>query len=248
MDALTCRDIAYRYAGNRVLDGISFRAPNGISIILGPNGAGKSTLLRVLATELRAAAGTIAYAGRSVATERDLRWFRSAVGYLPQRFSCMDHASVLDNVMYSAWSHGVAIRDCERAADRALDVTGLREHARIAARRLSGGMRQRMGMACAIAHAPGILLLDEPTVGIDPRQRLEIRRFLVRYAERAIVLMSTHIVDEVPTLANRVLVLDSGHMVFDGSVERFRSLGDGRSYSTLWESAYIRALEGAGRA
>jgi ABC-2 type transport system ATP-binding protein len=173
---------------------------------------------------------------------------RSRIGYLPQRFSLMMGASCLRNAAYAAWCNGVAARAAEDAALEALSMVDLDEKANDKAGRLSGGQRQRLGLACAIAHRPPVLLLDEPTVGLDPAQRIEVRRQLHAVAQTTCVLLSTHIVEDLAQMASRVLVLSGGRIAFHDTVEALASLaGEASSsqprFSSPVEAGYLSLLE-----
>lgn len=243
---IDCESLSVRHGAVWALRDVTLRIGTGVTAVLGPNGAGKSTLLRLLATQCAPSRGSFSVGGLDPRRQSDLNRLRLDMGFLPQQFECMEWSSALRNVEYSAWAHGVAVPDCNAAAYDALSLVGLSHVAGMQVRKLSGGMRQRLGLACAVAHRPHVLILDEPTVGIDPRQRMDIRRFLKDYAAQGdvIVIMSTHIVDEIQTLASDVLVLDRGSVAFHGSLERFRSFGGERDgLGSVWELAYAAVLD-----
>ncbi|KFI56656.1 ABC transporter, ATP-binding protein [Bifidobacterium callitrichos DSM 23973] len=226
-DSVRFEDVSYRYGRRRTaLDHVSFRLGIGMTVLLGPNGAGKSTLIGILSTLLTPGSGTVSY-GRIVNPKASaMETVRSSIGYLPQDFEAIEWSSVRRNVEYAAWAHGVPGRSCAQAAETAIRDMGLTSQTDTRARELSGGMRQRLGLACAIAHRPSLLILDEPTVGIDPMQRVHVREMIRRYARRSMVIMSTHMVEELHGSASHVLVLNEGGLVFDGDLTSFAAIGN----------------------
>ncbi|KAA8817421.1 ABC transporter ATP-binding protein [Bifidobacterium callitrichos] len=226
-DSVRFEDVSYRYGrSHTALDHVSFRLGTGLTVLLGPNGAGKSTLIGILSTLLTPGSGTVSY-GRIVNPKaRAMETVRSSIGYLPQNFEAIEWSSVRRNVEYAAWAHGVPGRSCAQAAETAIRDMGLTSQTDTRARELSGGMRQRLGLACAIAHRPSLLILDEPTVGIDPMQRVQVREMIRRYARRSMVIMSTHMVEELHGSASHVLVLNEGGLVFDGDLASFAAIGN----------------------
>jgi ABC-2 type transport system ATP-binding protein len=248
---LACQGVFYQFGPRTVLTDITFDLGVGVTGLLGPNGAGKSTLLDVLATVRRPRLGRTMVNGANPfeVGARGLDLARSQIGYLPQRFSLMMGATCQRNVAYAAWCNGVTARDAATAAMDSLSMVDLAAQAREPAAHLSGGQRQRLGLACAIAHRPAVLLLDEPTVGLDPAQRIELRRHLRRVAETSCVLLSTHIVDDLAQMASSVLVLSEGRIVFQGPVGALSRLaGDVReSLSSPLEAGYLSLL-GSSRA
>lgn len=230
------------YPGRVVLEGLDLELRPGVTALLGPNGAGKSTLMRTLATVQPPLRGRIAFDGVTVDREKAARHIRRRVGYLPQRFGWDPGMRVRDFVEYGAWMRDVRGAHRSRAVEGALGQVGLldRKHERMS--RLSGGMRQRAGIAWAIVGDPGLVILDEPTVGLDPRQRLQFRRILAGLTQSTVVL-STHLIDDVAFACDRVVVLHSGRVLFDGKVpEMADRAGDGAAGHTPLERAYMELL------
>jgi ABC-2 type transport system ATP-binding protein len=244
---VSCRDVSFSYGAREALDRVSFNIGLGVTGLLGPNGAGKSTLLNILATVNRPRSGEVVLNGRDpgVGGRRELDRIRASIGYLPQRFSLMMGATCLRNVAYAAWCNGVAPGGVEAAARDALALVDLAGQAGERAGRLSGGQRQRLGLACVIAHRPAVLLLDEPTVGLDPAQRVGVRRHLRRVAEDCCVLLSTHIVEDLVQMASNTVVLASGRVVFEGPVAELARLGSQGASESLSpvEGGYLALLE-----
>ncbi|MDR2620912.1 MAG: ATP-binding cassette domain-containing protein [Propionibacteriaceae bacterium] len=239
---LECQEVSFAYGRKLVLDGFSFTLSQGITGLLGPNGAGKSTLLNVLATIRQPRTGTVRYDG-VLGAGKDLGTVRKQLGYLPQRFDLMAGSSCLDNVTYAAWCNGVAAAQCTAAADAALELVNLGAKRKARVRTLSGGQRQRLGIACAIAHSPAFILLDEPTVGLDPAQRIDVRQHLVEIAKTACVLVSTHLVEDLAAMGADAVVIHQGHKVFQGSLADMTGVAD-PDVRTL-EASYLALVGGS---
>lgn len=241
---LVVDDIHASYGRRVAVRGVSLRLTAGVHGLLGPNGAGKSTLFGVLAGTVRTTSGHVTLGPDRLGAGADPS-ARARVGFLPQRFDTVGSMTASAHVEFAAWANGVADDACPAAASWALGVVELDDLARRRVRTLSGGQRQRLGIACAIAHKPDLLLLDEPTVGLDPVQRMEVRRFLSRIGERAVVLVSTHMVEDLAQIADQVAVLVDGHVVFDGTVDALAAAGDdGHRHVSALEAGYRAVTTG----
>jgi len=204
-------------AGRRLaVDGLDLALGNGVHGLLGPNGAGKTTLVRALATVLRPAGGRLRLLGEDVDGGSALRHVRRKIGYLPQEFGFYRRFTVREFVEYIAWLKQVPPAEVPGAVQRALDRVGLTDRADHRMRTLSGGMVRRAGIAQAIVNDPQILLLDEPTVGLDPDQRLQFRTVLRDIAADTCVVVSTHLVEDVAAACTDVMLIDEGRLVFRG--------------------------------
>ncbi len=207
----------------------SLVARQGMIGILGPNGAGKTTMLRLLAGVLEASSGTVHYGGflRRRAGDYVSRW----VGYLPQELGLPDHLSAQEYLEYFALLYRVGDRAtrAERVGQLLVEV-GLhqRRHDKISG--YSGGMRQRVAIARTLLRQPTIIIVDEPTVGLDPRERIRFRNLLAKLAEGRVVLFSTHVVEDVAVSCRRVIVMRRGRMVFDGPPDQLANLAQGRTW------------------
>jgi ABC-2 type transport system ATP-binding protein len=216
--AVTVSGLRKRFGATQALDGVDATFGPGVNGLLGPNGAGKTTLLRILATVLPPDGGTVDVLGADPATGDGRLAVRRRLGYLPQEPGFHRHFSAFDFVDYVAilkeWTDRRARHDEVR---RVLTLVGLDAvmHKRI--RQLSGGMRRRVGIAQALLGQPDLLILDEPTAGLDPEQRLRFRELLGTEASRATVLLSTHQTDDVAALCQRVIVLLEGQVRFAGT-------------------------------
>lgn len=209
--------LRFGYPGRPVFADLTLNLGGGAVGLLGPNGAGKSTLISLLATLKRPAAGRVQVLGHDVLTSAGRRAARSETGLLTQSFPLVGSLTVLDTVAYAAWTHGVPQRFAHPSAERALAHVGLSGFEGRRARALSGGERRRVGIACAIAHRPRLLILDEPTAGLDPLVRVELRRMLRLLAADTTILIATHLIEDAVQLCTRIVVLDGGRAVFEGS-------------------------------
>ncbi len=216
--------ITARFGRREVLRDVDLELGKGVHGLLGPNGAGKSTLFGILAGVFRPAAGTIMLGEHRCGLAAD-KEMRKRVGYLPQRFDLSGTMTVVATVEFAAWANGINDNECRTAAERALAVVGLSDFGKRRVRTMSGGERQRLGIACAVAHAPDLLLLDEPTVGLDPVQRAQVRGYLRTIGERATVLISTHMVEDLAQIADLVTVLVDGRIAFRGTVQELSDCG-----------------------
>jgi ABC-2 type transport system ATP-binding protein len=221
--------VTKRYRGTTALDGIDLTFRPGITGLLGPNGAGKTTLLRIIATVLAPDEGGVHLLGRSPETPETLADVRRRLGYLPQEmgfprgftgFAFVDYMAVLKE-----WTERSARHDEVR---RVLGLVDLADVATKRVRALSGGQRRRVALAQALLGDPELLLLDEPTTGVDPQQRVSLRRVLSQAGERSTVLLSTHQTEDVAALCDRVVVLDQGRARFDGAVTDLVGTAAGR--------------------
>lgn len=194
------------------LQGIDLSVPRGLFGLLGPNGAGKSTFMRILAGLLEPTSGAVTLDGCDVI--RDSGWLRERLGYLPQDFGFYAHLTGRDMLLHLLRLKGVrAPMGLPKLADELLERVNLTFAARRAVKSYSGGMRQRLGIAQAIAGDPRLLIVDEPTAGLDPEERLRFYHLLAQLAEDRIVLLSTHIVEDVAVLCPQFAVIRAGRLV-----------------------------------
>lgn len=215
----------------RALREVSFGLHSGINALLGPNGAGKTTLLRLLATTLRVQHGQIEIGGvcfgADSTTSGSLGQYRQRLGYLPQRGGYLGHLTCEEYVAYVAWLRGMSGKVAPEAASTALAKVGLGDHRRTKLTALSGGMLRRAGIAQAIVNEPDLLVLDEPTAGLDPEQRQGFYEVLGGLDPSTAVLLSTHLLEDVEALRARVVVLAAGTVRFEGSSTELAELGGG---------------------
>ncbi|WP_170313665.1 ATP-binding cassette domain-containing protein [Phytoactinopolyspora halophila] len=239
-------DLRQSYRGRVIIDGLSVRLGPGIVSLLGPNGAGKTTLLRTLATIKPPTSGTFSVDGHVIDSPAALQQARHRIGYLPQAFGYDPSLTVQDFVHYAAWIRGVPRQQRSSHVASVLDDVRLAEHAKTKMRKLSGGMIRRAGIAWALVGEPAVVLLDEPTVGLDPQQRVAFREIVSRCGQQATVVLSTHLVDDVDALGGDVVVMNEGRALFHGTKDELAALGDAPSTgATPLERGYIRVLENA---
>jgi ABC-2 type transport system ATP-binding protein len=235
-------NVVQRYGNFLALRDVSARFEPGITGLLGPNGAGKTTLLRTVATILPPESGDLVVNGLRVTGERSARQARRDIGYLPQSFGYSPNMRVADFVRYAAWLRGVPSSRWDDAAADALASVELTDRASTRMKRLSGGMLQRAAIAWAIVDRPAVILLDEPTAGLDPRQRLQFRKILTTLQD-SVVVLSTHLIDDIDAICDRVLVLHDGAVRFDGSTtDLSQSARDDLPGHTSLERAYMNLL------
>jgi ABC-2 type transport system ATP-binding protein len=209
------------YGSRHIIENLDLSIQPGITGLLGPNGAGKTTLFRTLATIAPPQSGQLELFGMPVTNERQARRARRSIGYLPQDFGYYPAFSITDFVRYCAWLREIPSRDVDSATGEALEAVDLADRARDRMKSLSGGMLRRAGIAAAIVGSPSLLLLDEPTVGLDPAQRLDFRE-LIRSLARAgtAVLLSTHLVEDIGAACDTVLVLNNGQVQHSGTPQQ----------------------------
>jgi ABC-type multidrug transport system ATPase subunit len=206
---------------------IDLRIEPGVFGLLGPNGAGKTTLLRILATVLTPDSGTVQLLGHDPADHRQRREIRRRLGYLPQAPAYYPNFTVFEFVEYFALLKEIPARQARVETARAIERVGLADRARAKLRTLSGGMLRRAGIAQAVVNDPELLLLDEPTAGLDPEQRVEFRTLLREIAEQAVVVVSTHLVEDVGAACDQVALMYGGSIAFTGTPDELVTRGEG---------------------
>ncbi len=219
------------YGRHRAVDDVSFSIEQGDIVgLLGPNGSGKTTIMRMLTGFFAPTAGTCSIAGIDVA--EDPREARRCIGYLPERVALYPDATVRRYLTFVARIHDAA-GNVRALVDEAMEKCGLTHMAPRTIGKLSRGYRQRVGIAQAVIHKPKVLVLDEPTVGLDPRQIVEIRALIRSLAGQTTVLLSTHILPEVSITCRRVLILDHGKLVAEDTAEGLAEKAIGRGETTV---------------
>jgi ABC-2 type transport system ATP-binding protein len=202
------------YGHFRALDDVSFDIAGGMYGLLGPNGAGKTTLMRILATLMPASAGSITVGGVDV--RKDPAWVRQRLGYIPQEFGFYRNLNALEVLDYIAAMKNIPARQRKVQVEAVLSETNLLADARRRVGTYSGGMKQRLGIAQALLGEPELIVVDEPTAGLDPEERIRFRNLLSRLSRSRTVLLSTHIVSDIEASCSGVAVLDHGKLIFKG--------------------------------
>jgi ABC-2 type transport system ATP-binding protein len=229
MTAVRVQDVTKTFGRSRALTGVSFTAGAGVTGLLGPNGAGKTTLLRMLATVLPPDTGRLQILGGDPRVPADRLAIRRRLGYLPQEPGFHRGFTVFEFVDYVAILKELTDRRSRHdEVRRVIDVVGLSEVSTRKIRALSGGMRRRVGVAQAILGEPDLVVLDEPTAGLDPEQRLRFRDLVSRIGEGRTVLLSTHQTEDVAALCPHVVVVHAGVTVFDGTPSALTWTANGR--------------------
>lgn len=212
---IECRNLTMTYAnGKQALQGVnlSLSAPSLVGL-LGPNGAGKSTLMKLLVAALAPTGGAILVDGQPLTKmERQLK---AHLGYLPQDFGLFDELTVTQFLEYMAALKG--LRHSRKEIAGVIESVNLAEKAKTKIRTLSGGQRQRVGIAQALLGNPSLLIFDEPTVGLDPEERIHFRNLFSHSAEERLVLLSTHIIEDVQSVCDQIVVMDHGRILFAGT-------------------------------
>jgi ABC-2 type transport system ATP-binding protein len=220
--SIVVRNLCKSFGPQRAVDNVSFAIPSsGITGLIGPNGAGKSTILRILATFLAPTAGSASVAGCDCVA--DAGGVRQSIGYLPESLPAQNEARVEEYLSYRAQLKGVARRGRRAEIDRSLAACQLHSVRRRLIGRLSQGFRRRVGLADALLGRPRVLLLDEPTIGLDPLQVRHTRELLTGLAESCTVLLSTHLLAEAEGLCHRVLMLMQGRLISDVDLAELRA-------------------------
>jgi ABC-type multidrug transport system ATPase subunit len=216
MSSLVIENLTHVYPnGVRALDGVTLTVPNGLFGLLGPNGAGKSTLMRTIATLQAPTSGAIRFDGVDVIAEPQT--LRRTLGYLPQDFGVYPRVSAYDMLDHMAVLKGVAAPKARReTVEYLLNQTNLWAVRKKALAGFSGGMRQRFGIAQALIGDPSLIIVDEPTAGLDPEERLRFLNLLAEIGENVVVILSTHIVEDVADLCPRMAIIAGGRIVREG--------------------------------
>ena len=223
---LVLESVGYRYRGGHdAVSGVDLTLKPGIVGLLGPNGAGKSTLMRVLSTLAKATTGRVTWRGEDIARRPDA--LRRELGYLPQDFGVYDALSAREFLAFLAAVKGLPARTVATRVDECLSMVGLGEVAEQRLGGYSGGMRQRVGIAQALLNDPKLLIVDEPTVGLDPEERVRFRHLLAELAGERLVILSTHIVSDIEASAATLAVMAGGTLRFHGAPEALMSAAEG---------------------
>jgi ABC-2 type transport system ATP-binding protein len=224
--------LSLRFGRTAALSDVDLSIVDGVTGLLGPNGAGKTTLLRILATALPADAGQLRILGCDPRTADGRLAIRRRLGYMPQNPGFHPHFTAFEFIDYVAILKEI-VHGRHEEVRRVLHEVGMDERRGAKIKALSGGMRQRVGLAAALLGEPALVILDEPTVGLDPEQRLRFRELIADTGEGRTVLLSTHQTEDVMTVCQRVIVLDHGQVRFEGEPAALAAVAAGR----VWTSA-----------
>jgi len=217
------------YGSKIAVDQVSATLEPGVYGLLGANGAGKTTLMRMLCAILESTSGEVFLDGKDVISMG--ADYRNVLGYLPQDFGYYPNYTAMEFLMYISALKGIPKKIAKKRAQELLEEVGLSHVAGRKVKTFSGGMKQRVGIAQALLNHPDVLILDEPTAGLDPKERVRFRNLLSDYAGDKIVILSTHIVSDVEAIADEVLLMKKGKFVLQGSVPELVKKADGK----VWE-------------
>ena len=238
---LVIGSLGKKYPGRGwALSEFSLTLTPGVTGLLGPNGAGKSTLMRILATVTKPSAGRVLWNGGDIATAPDA--LRDTLGYLPQDFGVYPQLSPVEFLDYIAAAKGLEPRSARRRIDELLELVNLTDARHRALGGFSGGMRQRVGIAQALLNDPRVLIVDEPTAGLDPEERVRFRNLLGDLSGERIVLLSTHIVSDVEATATRIVVMGQGRLLADATPERLLDRVRGQVWELELPASELEAL------
>lgn len=232
MNILEVNGLKKKYDDKYVVKGISFELKDGeILGFLGPNGVGKSTTINIISTALRATDGQIKFMDKDI-LENKLT-YKSAMGIVPQSLAIFENISAIENVKYFASFYGLKGKELRKKSEEALSMVGLLDRAKDLPKTYSGGMKRRLNIACALAHEPKILILDEPTVGIDPQSRNHILESIKKLREKGTtIIYTTHYMEEVEAICDRVLIMDEGVIIAEGTLDELKNnIEEGIVYS-----------------
>lgn len=216
------------YGKKKALDEVNLTIQKGMFGLLGRNGAGKTTLMKVLATLLPTKEGAITICGINIEKAAQIR---NIIGYLPQEFSMYANMTIYEAMDYLGVLSGVSKKERKERIPELLKKVNLEKDSRKKVKALSGGMKRRLGIAQAILHDPKVLIVDEPTAGLDPEERIRFRNLLCEIAENRIVILSTHIVGDIEATCEHIAVLDSGRILYDGTVNQLVKIAQGKIFS-----------------
>ncbi|WTT92333.1 ABC transporter ATP-binding protein [Streptomyces sp. NBC_00076] len=229
MSTIRVTGLHVRHRKTVALDSVDLDFGPGVHGLLGPNGAGKTSLIRVLATVAAPTGGRVELLGDDVQDHRKRAAVRRRLGYLPQEFGYYPGFTVREFVAYVAWLKEMPAAEVPAAVERAVARVGLADRIDAKVKTLSGGMVRRVGIAQAIVNEPDLLLLDEPTAGLDPEQRVEFRELLRELGGSSTVIVSTHLVEDVAAACTEVTLVESGRVAYRGTPASLAALGDGET-------------------
>jgi len=235
------KNLSKAYKGVQALKDFTLKLTPGILGLLGPNGAGKSTLMRMLATITKPTGGTILWNGQDAV--KDPEAIRSVLGYLPQDFGVYPNLSAQEFLEYIAAIKGMSGKKARQKISDLLDLVNLREAARRPLGGYSGGMRQRVGIAQALLNDPQLLIVDEPTVGLDPEERVRFRNLLSDLAGERIIILSTHIVSDVEATATDIAIINKGQLKARALPEQLLKQMEGSVWEWMTTSQELPTLK-----
>lgn len=229
MNKLEIKNLTKTYGKKNANDNISVSLENGVYGLLGPNGSGKTTLMKQITTLTKPTRGEIIYNGKYINELEGA--YRDVIGYLPQEFGVYKNFSAKQFLQYVAALKGLSGKEAKEKIDKLLNMVGLYEVRNKAVGKFSGGMKRRVGIAQALLNDPKILVLDEPTAGLDPQERTRFRNLLSQISKNKIIILSTHIISDIESIAKETMMLKNGAMLMKGTHQDILSSMQGKVYS-----------------
>lgn len=228
------------YGNKQALSDVNLHIEQGMFGLLGRNGAGKTTLMKVITTLLPASSGDIHVCGIPIKEEKNVR---SIIGYLPQDFSMYGNMTVYEAMDYLGVLSGLDKKTRNQRIPELLRRVNLQNNKQTKVKAMSGGMKRRLGIAQAILHDPKVLIVDEPTAGLDPEERVRFRNLLSEIADERIVILSTHIVGDIEATCEKIAVMDAGNIIFNGTVSELLEQADGKVYTATVSKIEIEDIK-----
>ena len=228
---LEVRSLSKNYGKVQALKNVSFKIDTGVYGLLGPNGAGKSTMIRIITGSMRASSGEVLYNGSRI--RENEKAYKKILGYVPQRLGMYDSFTAARFLEYMAVLKELKRKKIPEEVERVLKIVGLQEDALRRLGGFSGGMKQRVLIAQALLGDPRIIILDEPTAGLDPKERIKIRNFISRIGENRTILLATHVVSDVESIAREILLLGDGELKDKGTPRELCAMLDGSVFECI---------------
>lgn len=237
---LQVNDLCKNFKENTAVNHVSFTLQKGVYGLLGANGAGKTTLMRMICTLVTPTNGTIKFDEVDILGMEER--YRRIIGYLPQEFGYYPEFSAENYLLYIAALKGLKPLIAKKRVNELVEMVSLTKVRRKKIKTFSGGMKRRLGIAQALLNDPKILILDEPTAGLDPKERIRFRALISRIAEDRIVLLSTHIVSDLESIAKEILIMKEGSIIAQGDIEKLLSEVRGKTWTCLTDSKEAEEL------
>lgn len=238
---LKIENLTKQYKNKIALDNLTVEFPKGVTGLLGPNGAGKSTLMRILSTVDTPSKGSVTFNGTDITKHpNDLR---RVLGYLPQDFGVYPNMSASEFLEYMAAMKGLSMKSAKVRINELLDILNLTSAGKRHLGGFSGGMKQRVGIAQALLNDPKILIVDEPTVGLDPDERIRFRNLLASLAADRTIILSTHIVSDIESIAPNLVVMKEGRLIAAASPEKLMTQAHGKVWNAIVDVNELEALQ-----
>ncbi len=228
---LTINAVSKTYDKKKVIDNLSIELHDGVTGLLGPNGAGKSTLMKMIATIEKPSSGHILF--NDVDISKKPKEIRNVLGYLPQNFGIYPNMNPVEFLEYMAAMKNLSVKSSKKRIDELLEILHLSDFKKQMVGGFSGGMRQRVGIAQALLNDPDVLIVDEPTVGLDPEERIQFRNLLSSVSANKIVLLSTHIVTDIESIAPNIAIMLKGKLVANKTPDRLLQSVDAKVWNSI---------------